>query len=126
MKLNTYIALLIRLVITFVVALIAFTAIDGNGAGLAFLIALAAAAVNYYFGDRMALPKHGNTTASVGNGIMAAAAAFLLSLVFPALTVSAAALIIFAILIAIADYFFHPILHRFKGVVSGEPGQGQQ
>lgn len=123
---NTYIPLLVRLVVTSIVALIAFTAVDGNSAGLVFLIALAATAVNYYFGDRMALPKFGNTTVSIGNGIMAAAAAFLLSLVFPGLTVSAAALIIFAVLIAAAEYFLQPILHRFKDVAPGDPGQGQQ
>lgn len=109
-------ALSIKLVMTFVFAWLTIGLIDRNPAGWVLLIAIVAAAVNYLAGDLMVLPNFGNAIAAAGDGIMGALAAFVLSLLIPAVQTSSGALLIFAVLVAVGEFFSHRYLLRGEKV----------
>lgn len=125
---NTFRVLLVKFVMTFIMAMVAFSFFETNPAGLVVLVALIATAGNYLLGDLRILPSRGNTTASVGNGLLGAILAYIVSLISVTFNASFAALFIFAILIAVGEYFFHPYLRRTENVAPGQdqpPEQGE-
>lgn len=113
---NTAIALIVKLVITFVAALIAFTLLMDNPWSWILGVAVVATALNYLVGDLFVLPKYGNIIASIGDGIMAALVAYIASLISPLFQVTLLALLLFAVLIAVGEYFFHQYLQRSEKV----------
>lgn len=113
---NTGYALLVKFIMTFVFAGFAFALINQNAWGWIFLAALAATALNYLIGDLWVLPKYGNIVASVGDGIIGALTVWVLDLLIPAFNTSFAALLVFAVLIVIGEYFFHQYLLRAEKV----------
>ena len=109
---NTFRVLLVKFILIFIVAIVAFSFFNVNPAGSVLLVALIATAGNYLIGDLYILPATGTVMASIGDGILGAILAFLVSLATDAFNVSFASLFIFAILIAVGEYFFHPYLLR--------------
>lgn len=109
-------ALLVKFIMTFVFAGFAFALINQNAWGWIFLAALAATALNYLIGDLWLLPNYGNIVASVGDGITGALTVWVLDLLIPAFDTSFAALVVFAVLIVIGEYFFHQYLLRTEKV----------
>ncbi|MFZ5597751.1 MAG: DUF2512 family protein [Bacillota bacterium] len=109
-------ALLFKFVMTFIFAVVAFMLVGRNTFGWVFVVAILGAALNYLAGDLYVLPKWGNITASVGDGILGAVLAFLVDLVSGAFTTSFISLITFAVLIAVGEYFFHQYLKRSEEV----------
>jgi len=126
--LNTFRVLLVKFIMTFIMAIVAFSFFDVNPSGFVLLVALIATAGNYLVGDLYVLPAMGNVTASIGDGILGAILAYIVSLVTTAFDASLASLFIFAVLIAVGEYFFHPYLRRTKNVAPGQepPEQGEQ
>lgn len=124
---NTFRVLLVKFIMTFIMAIVAFSFFDVNPSGLVLLVALIATAGNYLLGDLYILPAMGNVMASVGDGILGAILAYIVSLVTAAFNVSFASLFIFAVLIAAGEYFFHPYLRRAKNVAPEQepPEQGE-
>jgi hypothetical protein len=125
--LNTFRVLLVKFIMTFIMAMVAFSFFETNPAGLVLLVALIATAGNYLVGDLYVLPARGNATASLGDGLLGAILAYIVSLISTAFNVSFAALFIFAILIAAGEYFFHPYLLRAENVAPEQdqpPEQG--
>jgi hypothetical protein len=123
--LNTFRVLLVKFVMTFIVAMVAFSFLETNPAGLVVLVALIATAGNYLVGDLHILPVRGNMTASLGNGLLGALLAYIVSLISVTFNTSFAALFVFAILVAVGEYFFHPYLQRVENVAPG-PGPAQE
>ena len=125
MRTEVLMALAVKLVMTFIVGVVAFSFIDGNPWGQVFWVALVATAVNYFVGDRMVLPSYGNATAAVGDGIMGSIVAYLGAVITEAFTVSAASIVTFLVLVAIGEYFFHRYLvtadagYRPRGETTG-------
>ncbi len=74
------------------------------------LIALVGAVANYLIGDLAILPNYGNVIAAIADGLIAGLFAYITVLLWPALTISFTSLAFFAIIIAIAEYFFHLFL----------------
>ncbi|MFO8059557.1 MAG: DUF2512 family protein [Bacillota bacterium] len=103
-------ALLIKLVMTFVLAVAAFTYIDGNPWSQVFWVSLIATVVNYLIGDSLVLPSLGNVVAAIGDGLMGSVVAYLAAVIMPAFSVTWTSLIVFAILVAVGEYFFHRYL----------------
>lgn len=103
------IALIVKFVMTFVIALLAFTVLVNNPWTWVLALAVIATAVNYV-GDLVVLPKFGNVVTSVGDGIMRALLAFFISLATPLFVVTWTSLLLFAVLIAAGEYFFHQYL----------------
>lgn len=109
---NTATALLVKLVMTLLFAGLTLVYVDGNPWSWVFLIAFLVTAVNYLAGDLVVLPAFGNLIASIGDGVMAALLAYVVDLLTPAVRTSAASLVVFAVLVAIGEYFFHQYLRR--------------
>lgn len=111
---RTTTALLVKFLMTLVAAIVTFQFLDANSWLSVFVIALAGTALNYWVGDLMVLPRWGNITASIGDGLMAAIIAYIVALVWPGVTVTLTSLAVFAVLVAIAEYFFHFYLQHFE------------
>lgn len=76
-KTNT--ALLAKFLLTFLAALLTFGFLDYNTWWSVFMIALIGTIINYLLGDLVVLPRVGNITASIGDGIMASLVAYIIT-----------------------------------------------
>jgi hypothetical protein len=113
---RTVMALLFKLVVTFIAAWIAFTLIDLNSIMMITVVAVIGTALNYLIGDLVILPSTGNITASVADGVLSAAAAYVVDLFSNNFNASATGQIIFAAIIAVAEYFYHIYLIKDEKV----------
>ena len=118
---KTTTALLIKLAMTFIAAWLAFSVFDGAGIranplGWILLVSLIGTAANYLVGDLMVLPAYGNITAALGDGITAALVAYIINLFTPRFSVDLSSLVFFAVLVAVAEYFFHRYLLKAEEV----------
>lgn len=113
---RTILALLFKLAATFIAAWIAFTLVDLNSIVMITLVAVIGTVLNYLLGDLVILPSTGNVTASVGDGVLGAAVAYVVDLFSYNFNASATGLIIFAAIIAVAEYFFHIYLIKDEKV----------
>jgi hypothetical protein len=113
---KTATALLVKFVMTFIFAAAALAFLRGNTLGWVFLVAILATGLNYLVGDLLLLPSFGNIVASVSDGILAALVAYVVDLLVPAFRTTAPALLIFAVLVALGEYFFHQYLLRTEKV----------
>lgn len=104
------IAIIVKFLITLALAWAVFGLINNAAFGWILTLAVIATAVNYVVGDLLALPRYGNIVAAAGDGIMAAVVAAILHAVFPGVQATAASLVLFAVLIGVAEYFFHRYL----------------
>jgi uncharacterized membrane protein len=113
---RTIMALLFKLVVTFIAAWIAFTLVDLNSIMMITLVAVIGTVLNYLLGDLVILPSTGNITASVSDGVLGAAVAYVVDLFSYNFNASATGLIIFTAIIAVAEYFYHIYLIKDEKV----------
>lgn len=113
---RTIIALLFKLAATFTAAWVAFNLIDLNTIGMIYIVAVVGTVLNYLLGDLVILPSTGNIIASIGDGVLGAAVAYVMDLFSYNFNASATGLIIFAAIIAVAEYFFHIYLIKDEKV----------
>ncbi len=113
---RTIMALLFKLVATFIAAWVAFTLVDLNSIVMISLVAVIGTVLNYLLGDLVILPSTGNIMASVSDGVLGAAVAYVVDLFSYNFNASATGLIIFAAIIAVAEYFFHIYLIKDEKV----------
>lgn len=104
---RTAIALLMKFAAAFAASWVAFSLIDVNPIGMITLVAAAGTILNYLLGDLVILTSMGNVTASIGDGVLGAAAAYVIDMFSYNFNASASGLIVFAAIIAAAEYFFH-------------------
>lgn len=103
-------ALLVKLLMNLVAAAIAFSVVGANVFGWVFFVGILGTVIDYLVGDLLILPKVGSLIGAVINGGLAALIALAVSIVFPAFTITTFSVLIFAVLIAIGEYFFHRYL----------------
>lgn len=113
---RTILALLFKLAATFVAAWVAFNLVDLNSFGMISVVAVTGTVLNYLLGDLVILPSMGNVTASIGDGVLGAATAYVVDIFSYNFNASATGLIIFAAIIAVAEYFFHIYLIKDEKV----------
>jgi uncharacterized membrane protein len=113
---RTIMALLFKLVATFIASWVAFNLVDLNTIGMISIVAVIGTVLNYLLGDLVILPSTGNITASIGDGVLGAAVAYVVDLFSYNFNASATGLIIFAAIIAVAEYFFHIYLVKDEKV----------
>ena len=109
---NTSRTLLIKFVMTLIIAILAFSFIDTNPIGWVLFVAIGATIINYLIGDLLILPVFNNLIASIADGVLGGLFAFLVGLASTVFNPTAGALMIFGILIAVGEYIFHPYLTR--------------
>lgn len=104
---KTWMTLLLKYAMTFVAGFLTLSLIDGNSVLEVLAIALAGTALSYAIGDLMILPASNNIIASISDGLLAAITVYIIAWLWPAVTVSFLSIVIFAVLVAIAEYFLH-------------------
>lgn len=107
---KTTTALLFKLIGTFLATWIVFGMILDNPMGHIITLAVLATILNYLLGDLMVLPRYGNVVASIGDGILGALTAYILSLISRAFDTTLATLLLFTVIVAVFEYFFHQYL----------------
>lgn len=103
-------ALTFKFLMTFVFAWIAFGAIGGNAFRWVLLVAILGAVIDYLAGDLLILPRVGSFIGAIINGGLAALIAVAVGMIIPAFTITTLSVIIFAVPIAVGEYFFHQYL----------------
>jgi len=113
---RTSIALVVKYVLTFIAAFIAFDVLLNNDMSWIIFLALAGTVLNYLIGDLLVLPSMGNLFASIGDGFLAGLTAYILDLLVPEFTTTWTTLLWFGILVAVGEFFFHMYLKRDEKV----------
>lgn len=107
---RTTTALLVKLLLTFIAGWITLGAMDGNSFGWILTFAILGTILNYILGDLYVLPSYGNISASIADGIMAAALAYVLDLFSDNFDTRFGTLLVLGVIVAAAEYFFHRYL----------------
>lgn len=113
---RTLMALVLKFIMTLLFSWVAFGFVDGNPLGFIFTAAVLGTGLNYVLGDLFVLPRFGNIAASAGDGVMGALTALVVASFSTAYRTSFFSLVLFAVLIAAGEYFFHQYLLRSKKV----------
>jgi len=113
---NTWRTLLVKFVMTLVISIIAFSFFDLNPAGWVFFVAVVVTIVNYLVGDSYVWPIYGNISASIINGVLSMAAAYIIGLTTIAFNPALGALLFFGAFIVSGEVIFHFLsLAHLKG-----------
>lgn len=103
-------ALVVKFIVTTLAAWIAFDLFDNNPMSWIFLIGVLATILNYLLGDLMILPKSGNITATIADGILAVLLVLLIDWLSEDFDTYFTPIIVFAIITMIFEYIFHRYL----------------
>lgn len=109
-------AMIVKFLLTLAAAFIAFQMFDNNSFGWVLGVSLLGTILNYLIGDLYILPNLGNLSASIADGGLAAITAWLMGTMVRGNNVGTSSLLIFGLLVAIAEYFFHRYLLNTKKV----------
>lgn len=107
---KTGIYIVVKFIMAFLFAVVAFVLIDGNTWFWVVPVVALVTAVNYLVVDLLVLPKHGNALASFGNGALAAVLAYLAIFIIPNFQASIVALLVFGTLVAVGEFFYRQYL----------------
>lgn len=108
-------ALLIKFLLTTAAAAIAFRGL-GSTWGWILTLGVVATALNYFLGDLAILPSLGKVWAVLADGLLAALTAYVIDRLTPAFRTTGGSVVLFAVLIAVAEYFFHNYLRSTRKV----------
>jgi hypothetical protein len=106
-KMRTVLSLLVKFASTFAAAWIAFGIVDINNIYWIIFVAATATVLNYLIGDLIVLPSMGSAVSSLGDGIVAAIAAYVIDFFTYNFLATVNGLIIFAMIVIFTEYFFH-------------------
>ncbi|KNF08490.1 hypothetical protein CLPU_7c01180 [Gottschalkia purinilytica] len=113
---KTVTALLVKFVATLGATWIAFSLLENNTFGFVLTVAIAGTLLNYLIGDLLILPNFGNLVASLGDGGLAMLTAYIIGTFTYGFRANITTFIIFGILVAIFEYFFHIYLLKTEEV----------
>lgn len=109
-------ALVVKFLLTLASAFIAFQMFDNNSFGWILGVSLIGTILNYLIGDLYILDNFGNLAASIADGGLAAMTAYLMSVMSEGNNIGISSLLVFGLLVAVAEYFFHRYLLSTKKV----------
>jgi hypothetical protein len=107
---NTFLGLIMKLVLTFLATWIAYGLIVRNTVMWVFIVALAVTLVNYLIGDVMILVRYGHMSATVSNAVMAVIVTWLIDMLTVDFYMTWVSSLVFIVLIFIFEYFLHRYL----------------
>lgn len=107
---KTTIALIIKFIISMAAAWIAFMIFGTASFWTMLMIAIAGTVLNFLIGDMLILPRFGNVTAAVLDGILGGVVAWLILIYTPVTNYSITSVYFFAVIVAVAEFFFHMYL----------------
>jgi hypothetical protein len=99
--------LILKYVMTFLLAVIAFILVDRNPWSWVLAVSLSVATLNYLLGDFYILRRHGNAAASIINGVIAGLGSFIVSFFIPAFEAGLITITGFGVMVAAGEYLFH-------------------
>jgi fructose-specific phosphotransferase system IIC component len=108
-----------KVVMTVIVAWIAFGIFDRDAFGWIVTVGVVASIVNYFVGDLLVLPRLHNIGSSVVDGFLSIVVAYVIALITRNFVVSLLSLIMFGILVACVEFFFHRLMFREESDVEG-------
>ncbi|MBU5676142.1 YndM family protein [Alkaliphilus sp. MSJ-5] len=117
---NTTMALVVKFIMTFIAAWLTLGVMDRNPLLWVVIVSIVGTVLNYILGDLVVLPNLGNIIASIGDGIMAAALAYIVDLFTIDFNTTFSGLAVFALIVAVAEYFFHIYLLQSDTVAPKE------
>lgn len=117
---KTSMTLIYKFITTYIAALLAFAIYDQNQMILIVLVALVGTIFKYMFVDLFIFPTMGNTFASIIDGVLASVTAYIFDLFSNSFLTSSTGLIIFASIIAVAEYFYHVYLLKHEDVAQND------
>ncbi|NLJ56221.1 MAG: DUF2512 family protein [Firmicutes bacterium] len=103
-------ALLFKFLMTLIITGIALGIIAGNAFKWVILVAILGTVIDYLAGDLLILPRVGSLIGAIINGGLAALIAIAVAMAAPAFTATTFSVLVFAVLIAVGEYFFHQYL----------------
>ncbi|MDF2949419.1 MAG: hypothetical protein K0R07_1451 [Sedimentibacter sp.] len=109
---KTSMTILFKFITTFLAAWISFELIDKNPTNIILIIAIVGTVLKYILGDLFIFSALGNTLASIVDGVIAAIIAYVFDIFTDNFSTSSTGLIIFAAIIAAAEYIFHLYLMK--------------
>ena len=109
---KTSMTILFKFITTFLAAWISFELIDKNPTNIILIIAIVGTVLKYILGDLFIFSALGNTLASIIDGVIAAIIAYVFDIFTDNFSTSSTGLIIFAAIIAAAEYIFHLYLMK--------------
>jgi hypothetical protein len=107
---KTTVALIIKFIVTMVAAWFSFMMFGRVAFWTVVIIALAGTVINYLIGDLLILPRWGNAIAAILDGILGGATAWVILAFSPVTYTFRTSVFIFAIIVAVAEFFFHMYL----------------
>lgn len=113
---KTLSALVIKFGMTFLVTWIVFGLFGRNPLDFIFIVAVLGTGLNYVLGDLLILPRFGNVISSIGDGLMGALTALVVASFSILYRTNFFSLTLFAILLAVGEYYFHQYLKRAEKV----------
>jgi len=114
---KTFIAITIKFVLTLGAAWIAFSLFGTTLFSRVLIIALSGTILNYLIGDLFILTAFGNIVATIADGFLIALTAYLV-LIYSYGSTTVTSFIIFVVIVAIVEYFFHIYLLKRKEISS--------
>lgn len=103
-------SLLFKLLWYFVAGWMTFGFMEDNLLMWLVLLAIIASIVNFVVGDIIALPRVGSLPAAVVDGFLAILVAYIIDISINTFTTTFLTLIIYGVIIALAEYFYHKYL----------------
>lgn len=103
-------AILIKFVLTFGSAWIAFNLMDKNTAEWIFLTAALATTLNYLVADTIILPSRSNALTTLADVVLSFLSAYIVSVFAQGFNPAIVAMITFSLIVGLIEYFFHSYL----------------
>lgn len=103
-------ALLTKWFAIFIATIFSFRFMANASWTMVFLFSIGVTLTNYLIGDLVILPAMGNVVSSISNGILGIVAALIFGVFSNYFAPTTLPLVVFGVLIAVFDYFFHMYL----------------
>ncbi|MFP4697856.1 MAG: DUF2512 family protein [Eubacteriales bacterium] len=113
---KTTMALISKFILTLIASWIAFSVVGDSTFTFALIVAIVGTTINYLLGDLYVLRNFGNTIASIGDGVFAILAAYIIGAFAYGIRISPTEFAVFGVIIALFEYFFHMYLLDTKEV----------
>lgn len=97
----------VKLIITFLFAILSFSFSKGNTLSWIFVVAFVGTVFNYLIGCFLVLPNFGNSIASISNGLLAGMVAYFVSLITANFTIVGSTIDLFSFLVIIGEFYFY-------------------
>jgi ABC-type Mn2+/Zn2+ transport system permease subunit len=109
---RVYLGLILKIILVFVSAWVAYGLIEDNGLLWIFITSLAISLLTFLIGDILILPRYGNMSAAVADAVLAALIAWIIDILTINFYITWISSLTFVVLIFIIEMVLHRYLER--------------